>query len=418
MKKSFLFVALLCVTAFVSAQTMKVQSAYSDMKNGRLLNAKQNIDDACKDEKTSREAKTWNYAGLIYTQIVQAIDDEKTDKKTKKELSKIKEPVLELCNIGTESFRKCLAIEKENNSTEFVKNTADAMKVLCGYKFKYIGEMYNNGEYEKSAPLFHQLVEDANAVTFKSLALDAMFFEADCYRMMQNKDKQMELYRELAKQNTDKAEVYLAIYQENKAKNDTTKAINALKKGVRMTAQETNTNILMKSSLAQAYVWAGKTDEANKIVEEMLKGGEGDTLTLVSVADICVNTGNTEKASELYKKAISLNPNYKKAYSGMGILYFNMAADENAAADKLPPDPEFDAEYNAHKKASFEAFENSIPYFTKVLEMDKNNFEALKALKTVYSQLASRSDSPQETKNAYKEKYQDVSQRLNALIQK
>ena len=101
--------ALLGITALVSAQTMKVQSAYSDMKNGRLLNAKQNIDDAMKDDKTSQEAKTWNYAGVIYAQIVQAFEDENTDKKTQKELKKISESKEQLCNSGLEFLKKCMS---------------------------------------------------------------------------------------------------------------------------------------------------------------------------------------------------------------------------------------------------------------------------------------------------------------------
>lgn len=417
MKKSLLFVVLLGVASLVSAQTMKVQSAYSDMKNGRLLNAKQNIDDACKDEKTSRESKTWNYAGLIYAQIVQALDENSTaDKKTKKELKKLTESQQQICQQGLENFKKCLALEKEANSTEFVGNSIEAMKVLCGYSYKFVGDIYNSGKYEEAIPLFAQLAENANIAKYKEIELEAKFFQADCYRMLQNKDKQMEIYRELAKLNTPRPEVYLSIYQENRASNDTAKAINALKKGVKMTKDNKNASIAMKSALASAYIWANQKPEADKLVAEMLEGGENDANTLTSVAGVCVDMGDMAKAEELYTKAINIDGKNLNAYRGLGLVFFNTAVDENAAAEKLPPDPEFDAEYNAHKKACFDAFEKSVPYFTKVLELDTKNFDALKALKTVYSQLMSRSDATPESKAEYKAKYQDVSARLQELI--
>lgn len=418
MKRSFLFVALLSVATLVSAQTMKVQSAYSDMKNGRLLNAKQNIDDACKDEKTSRESKTWNYAGLIYTQIVQALEDESTDKKTRKELKKLTETKEQICQAGMQNFRECLKLEKEANSNEFVKNSVEAMKVLCGYAFKYAGDVYNAGKYEESAKMFHQVTEDATVAQYKDIQLEAMFYEADCYRMLNQKDKMLDIYRTLAKENSPKAEVYLKIYADNKEKGDTTKAINALKKGVRMTAKDPSTNIVMKSTLASAYLWAGQQAEADKMVQELLAGGENDVKTLNSVANIYVDMGNAEKAEELFNKSLAIDAKQVDAYRGLGMVYFNKAVDENAAAEKLPPDPEFDAEYNAHKMASFEAFEKSVPNFTKVLEVKADDFNSLKALKTVYSQLQSYPKFSAEQKAECKTKYQEVSAKLNELIQK
>ncbi len=67
MKRKIIFAALLAATMGASAQTMKVQSAYSDMKNDRWKNAMANIEEACVHEKTKDDAKTWNYAGLIYS---------------------------------------------------------------------------------------------------------------------------------------------------------------------------------------------------------------------------------------------------------------------------------------------------------------------------------------------------------------
>lgn len=414
MKKSFLFMTFLSLVALVSAQTMKVQSAYSDMKNGRLLNAKQNIDDAMKDDKTSLEAKTWNYAGVIYTQIVQAMEDENTDKKTKKELKKITESKEELCNKGMDFLKKCLNMDEKH---EFTTSSIGAMKVLCSFSFMYAGKDYNDQKYEIAANKFHALAENATVAQHNDIVMDAKYYEADCYRMLKQTDKEMELYRELAKLNTNKGDVYLKIYASNMQSKDTTKAINALKKGIRLTTKDKNINTKLKSTLAQTYIWSGKQAEADKIIEELLAGSENDINALNSVANIYVDLNQNAKAEELFNKSIAIDAKQIDAYKGLGILNFNQAVAENSAAEKLPPDPEFDAEYNAHKKACFDFFEKSIPFFTKVLEINENEFDSLKALKTVYAQLASRSDSDAQTKAAYKEKYNQVSVKLQSLVQ-
>ena len=84
MKRIILFVAFVAFTISAGAQTMKVQSAYADMKNKRLSEAKKNIDAACEHESTKNDAKTWHYSGLIYAKLVEVSQtDDKLYKKQK-----------------------------------------------------------------------------------------------------------------------------------------------------------------------------------------------------------------------------------------------------------------------------------------------------------------------------------------------
>lgn len=413
MKKSILLVVFIASAMGVSAQSNKVQSAYSDMKNERLAYAKKNIDDACKNEKTINDAKTWNYAGLIYAQIVDASNN--NPKLFKKQ--KIDTPVEELCEYGLECLKKSLELEKKEGTHEYTSSSIEAMKVLCGYEYMFSSKIYNAGQYDKAVSEFDKVINNAQICGYNQLMLDAMYYKADCYRMLKQTDKELDLYRQLAKLNTDKADVYLKIYAANKNANDTTKAINALKKGVKMTAKDTTSNVLMKSTLASAYLWSGNRVEADKILSELLEKGPNDTKVLNSVANIYVDQGQAEKAIELFNKSLSINNNQIEAYRGMGLVYYNKAVDEKDAADKLPPDPQYDDEYNQHKLASFNAFASAEPYFTKALTLNDKDFQSLKALTTIYSQLSSRSDATAEKKAEYKKLYQEVSAKLNTLVQ-
>ena len=69
MRKITLIVALIGLSIAANAQSVKLQSAISDLRNGRLNKAKANIDAAAEHEDTKNDPKTWIYRGLIYCQL-------------------------------------------------------------------------------------------------------------------------------------------------------------------------------------------------------------------------------------------------------------------------------------------------------------------------------------------------------------
>ncbi|MBO6117673.1 MAG: tetratricopeptide repeat protein [Bacteroidales bacterium] len=412
MKKSIVLAVALAATFGASAQSMKVQSAYSDMKNERLANAKKNIDEACLNEKTMNEAKTWNYAGLIYAQLVDASNN--NPKLFKKQ--KIDTPVEELCATGIASLRKCLEIEDKEGTHEFAQSSIDALKVLCGYEFMYAGNTYNAGDYAKASEMFKKVIEDAQVAHHNDVVMDAMYYEADCYRMLKQSDKELALYREMAKLNTDKADVYLKIYAANKQAGDTTKAINALKKGVKMTANNPENNVIMKSSLASAYLWAKQPQEADKILEDLLANGQNDVRTLNSIAGIYVDQSATEKATELYTKSLAINNNQLEAHRGIGLANFNKAVDLITEANNIPPEEQ--EAYDKKIAESFSYFEKAIPHFQNALKIKDDDFNSLKALKTIYSRLGGSATVDAAKKQEYNTQLKDVSARLDKLLKK
>ncbi len=406
MKKSIVFVALCAVTMGAFAQEMKVQSAYSDMKNERLAYAKKNIDEAMAHEKTKNEPKTWAYAGLIYAQIVQESNNSEASKAVKKQLKEIKEPMEEICQQGISHLKKAIELEEKAGTHEFSATSMEALKVLCGAEAYYTGEFYNKGtDYAKAAEMWAKVVDDAKFAKYGKLVDDALYYQADCYRMLNQKDKELELYRELAKNDTKRPDVYIKIYADNKEKGDTTKAINALRKGVKMTAGESgNVNSIMKTELASAYLWAGKNAEADKLLNEMLSKSENDVTALNGIARIYGEQGDLAKAEEFYNKSLTIDANQLDALKGMGNAYFNKAVKEHKVADAIPLE-EIEA-YDKKIKEVYGIYEKSIPYFENAIKIKNNDFEALNKLRLVYSIFNARTDVDQSIKQGYKEKFQ------------
>ncbi|MBR1626083.1 MAG: tetratricopeptide repeat protein [Bacteroidales bacterium] len=417
MKKSVVFVALFAVIAGAMAQDMKVQSAYSDMKNERLAYAKKNIDDAMVHEKTKDDAKTWAYAGLIYAQIVQEANNKDASKAVKKQLKEIKEPIEQICQQGISHLRKAIEIEQNAGTHEYLNTSMEALKSLCGAEAYYTGEFYNKGtDYAKAAEMWGKVVDDARFTKYDKLLDDALYYQADCYRMINQKDKELALYRELAKNDTKRPDVYIKIYADNKEKGDTTKAINALKKGVKMTKDEKSINNIIKTELASAYLWAGKTKEADDILNDMMTNAGNDVSALNGIAKIYGEQGNLTKAEEFYNKSLAVDAKQIDALRGMGNAFFNKAVKEHKIADAIPLE-EVEA-YDKKIKEVYEIYEKSIPYFENSLKIEEMDFESLNKLRLVYSIFNARTDVDAATKESYKAKFQDYDAKVKKLTRK
>ena len=381
MKRIILFLAFVVFGISANAQTMKVQSAYSDMKNKRLAQAKKNIDAACEHEKTKLEAKTWHYAGLIYAKLVEV---SQTDQKLYKK-QKIDTPIPELAQISIDALIKSIEIERKENTSEYMGANINTMNYIVIYQFDIALNAFNSGKYAESIPLFEEVTKGAIVSRNKEVEMKSNFCIALAYDAIKEKEKAAELYRQLVKQNTKEEAVYINLFLANKKENELEKAINVLKIGVKNLPG----NYRLLGLLSGAYIEAGNTVEADKSIASLKI--ISDTITenkpsvLVIIGDVLRDAGNTEGSVEMYNKSLELKPSQTEANFGLGVLYFNTAVDLMETADKLP----FDAaeEYEKLIKESKDNFAQAIPFFEKVLELKPRDINTLNALKVIYSRL-------------------------------
>ncbi|MDX9797241.1 MAG: tetratricopeptide repeat protein [Bacteroidales bacterium] len=400
MKRIILLVALLAFGLSASAQTMKVQSAYADLKNNRLANAKKNIDAACEHENTKNDAKTWHYAGLIYAKIVEVSQtDEKLFKK-----QKIQTPVPELAEISTQAIIKSLDLEKAASTTEYMKANINTLKYIVGYQFANAFDDFDKGGYAQSIPMFENVSKVAQIAVDDEIRMKNNACLALAYDATGQKDKAAELYRQLVRQNTKEEAIYINLFLANKRANENDKAINVLKAGVK----NLPANYKLLGLLSGAYIENGNKEEADKCIAALK--AMADTIShdkpnvLVIIGNALRDANNTEEAIPMYNKSLELNPNQTDANLNLGILYFNWAVDLKDQADKLPI--EAAEAYDKLQVESKSKFSVAIPYFEKVLTQKPNDIRALNALKVIYSRLE------------MKEKYQEVSAKLESLRNK
>lgn len=397
MKKSLVLAALLLMAAGSFAQTMKVQSAYSDMKNDRLRNAMENIEEACVHEKTKDDAKTWYYAGLIYAKFVELSQSTNEDDQKLLKKQKVKVPIDELADKAQNALIKSIEIEKANKTNEYISVSNGALMVIAGYQLQRAIDVFNEGKYQESIPLLEKTLQAAEVCQYKEVVERAKLIMAMAYDATNQKDKAAELYRELVKGNTKEREAYINLFVYNQQAKEMDKAINVLKKGVKVLPKDSQ----LKALLASSYISAGNNAEAEKLIQEILALGADNPENLNYVGGIYRDAGDMAKAEEYYNKSLSLNADQTDAYFGLASTYFNNAISLLKEAEKVPLEDETGL-YDKMKNEAFDYFNKAIPNYNKVLEKKPKDFQTLKSLRNIYSLLN------------MKEEYQKIDAMLNA----
>lgn len=404
MKRIIFLVALIAFGFSATAQTMKVQSAYADMKNNRLANAKKNIDAACEHESTKNDPKTWHYAGLIYAKLVEVSQTD--DKLYKKQ--KIETPIPELAEASTQAILKSLEIEKAANTFEYMNANINTLKYIVIYQFNRSFDAFSKGKYAECIPMLENVVKISQIAGDKEITMKSNACLALSYDATNQKDKATELYRQLVREKTTEEAIYINLYLANKKSNEMDKAINVLKAGVK----NIPSNFKLLGLLTGAYIEAGNKEEADKCIATLKS--MADTISqnkptvLVIIGNSLRDANKMDDAIAMYNQSLSLDPNQNEAASsqtnanfGLGVLYFNWAVDLKDQSDKLPI--EAAEAYDKLQVESKAKFTLSIPYFEKVLAKRPNDIATLNALKVIYSRLEMT------------DKYKEVSAKLEAL---
>lgn len=405
-KRIILIVALLALGLSATAQTMKVQSAYADMKANRLAQAMENINDACINENTKTDPKTWHYAGLIYAKLVEISQSEKSEDQKLWKKQKVETSILELAEKAKIAFLKSNELEKTTNTNEYTTLNNGTLNFIVRYQLSNALNVFNSGKYAESIPMFEDIVITSKTIgkNANDVEMKARFCIAMAYDVTKQKDKAVEMYRELINDNTQEESVYINLFIANTQAKEMDKAINVLKRGVK----NLPTNYKLLGLLSGAYIEAGKKEEADKCIG-ILKN-MADTITtnkqvvIVMVGDALRDGGNKDEAIAMYNKSLALQPEQTEANFGLGVLYFNSAVDMKEKADKLPLDQT--TEYDKLQAESKAQFALSIPFFEKVLTMKPKDIKTLNALKVIYSRLEMT------------DKYKQVSATLESLRSK
>lgn len=403
MKKITLIAALLGLSFAMNAQSVKLQSAISDHRNGRLNKAKANIDAAAEHEATKNDPKTWFYKGLIYCELGSP---------------DVKDKYKGLCDncfeVAYEAAVRCKELDK---TQEYKQLNDQVFKAIGSAYYNKTVDTYNEAAknndtnlYRETIRLAEEVIKINNNSGDKSSTSDAYWIAGLSAEMLKDAKAIEKYYKTLVIRKTDKERVYKTLFELYRSQNDTTKAMNVAKNYSTKTRPEDFQSHLLMST---AYLWIGNLDKAKEsaatavqkvaVANDSTKG-----LVYCQIGNILNDAREFEMAQQNFNQALAMTNAGDivkfEANQGLGILYYNKAADYIEAANKVPETDET-GKYEELLNQSKEQFKLAIPHFQEAIKMVENDqyrvqqyVTALRALKTIYARLEMYDQLPDITK--------------------
>jgi len=393
MKIKLLMAGLLgLVSATTFAQKGELNNAKSEyekyeslrgtpLAKASLTAARTSIDKAAANEKTAALPLTYALKGAIYS--------------TYANQDSVAATSLPLFTTAEEALKKAKELDTKAENKQIIET---GNLNLAQYQLTKGVAEYGSGKYELAYHSFDYyrtiLPEDTNAVYYTGLSA----------ANSNNYPAAITNYTKLLTLKFSKTQsIYLDLSSVYLLSKDTTNALKTVTEGVAkfpnsselrkreieislQTGKEKEVLDKIQKALAAdpknktLYYYAGLTysQTAEAIIKEQAKTKDPIAKNKLQATKV----ENYNKAAEMYKKALEIDPNYFEANLNIGYVIINPAIDDYNAANKLPANKQ--KEYDvaiAKAKAQFEAAK---PYLLKAADLNPKSIDALTNLRTYY----------------------------------
>lgn len=386
MKKIALMLILVVLGYAVSAQSLNVTSAREAQNRGYYDKAKKLIDAACEHEQTINDAKTWYFAGLIYSQI--GGEQEKAKSKYK--------------NLDPDWLNKCkaaaLRCKELDTDKEYAEGNNTILSFVGNEYYKKAIASFQAGNYDECMSLCEESIKIFNESGKKEYAAESYLTAGKAAMNAHNQEAVLKYFKPLVRTRTKEPLVYQTLFKHYKAAGDTNEAIKVAQNYTKAAPQDFNANMMM----AEAYLIKGNLEQGNaeiqKALEKTLDNAQLQSSLLAAAGATYESVNDFASAEAKYKESLTVVPEQFLANFGMGKMLYNRAVDKLTAANNVPPDDETGL-YDKYNNESKDFFRQSIPYFTAAIAFidnlnaegqaaqRQNLYNCLNALSTVYARV-------------------------------
>ena len=368
MKKIILLTVMsLFMGLSVFAQKSNRTNAYLSLQKGKLLEAKEAIDQAVKNPKTINDAKTWLFYGEVYYGIATS-------------------PLPAYRKLDTVAAQKALAGLKKAISLDDKHRIA---KEANDYIGKLSAVFYTNGANDFKVKDYNKAIIDFkdafNVAKLLGKTDTTAAFNLGISGVLANKPQvAAEYLKKCIDLNFKDPKVFIFYSRSLKQMGDTTQAMEALKQGRERFPDELS--ILLEE--AQMYLEQGKSDQLVTSLKEAISkqpNNPSNANFYFLIGKTYDDSGNHKMAEDFYKKAIGVNPNFFEAYYNIGAIFINTASNIQKQANNLPLDKE--KEYKALNDSANAQLELALPWLEKALSIRPGDKLSTTALKEAYTRL-------------------------------
>ncbi|MBI3500789.1 MAG: tetratricopeptide repeat protein [Bacteroidetes bacterium] len=400
--KKYILILFIAAGGISYSQNKNLNSAtalYEDYKKfndkNSLLQAKEKIDLAAKDETTAGKEKTWFYRGEIYLSLF--------DLNLKNEMNKSADGDINKKLLG--AYQAVSMNELDEALQSFQKETElDEKKIYsddANLKIKVIANDYSdraysslrNKNYADAVPYYEKSVE----MKLKMNVTDTASINNLAVAASHEKEykKAEKYYEKLIAINYKPETSYLTIIQLYKDAEDTA----SLRKIILKASDAMPESYLLLIEKINLYLKSGKSEDAIASIHRALeKNPDNHELHLVlgqtynkvafpkdaagnDLPRTANSAGLAKKAEEEFNKAIELKPGYFAGLYSLGVFYNNMgAAIINEAENTKDP-----KKVKAEEARADSIFQKAIPLLEKAHELDATDKDTMRTLRQLYA---------------------------------
>lgn len=387
-KLSFIMVLLLCVS-MVNAQKSKVTGASNYLNSSKLDKAKEAIDAGMGHEK----CVAWPKAYLVQGKVYQAIFESPLPAYKKLSDSPLK--------IAYEAYLKCMELDVKNKYEKAIK--AQMTNLIPDFTNRAV-EFYNAEDYSGALAAFERVLEIENMEMFKDdkLAVDTVvIYNAGlAAQKAKNLEAAIKYYKQTISYNYGEAKPYAYLYTVLKDNKNEAEALTYLQKGF----EKYPDDAYMLVELINHYLTGPNPNEAAEYLDKAISLDPENASYYRAKGSVYEKTNEIEKAKEMYNIAFAKDPKDYISQYNLGVLQLNVAEE----ARKLANDIMDQKKYDAALKNLFKLYEDAIPYFVKVVEINPEEINSITALKELYFKL--RNEKPE-----YMKKYEEFKAKLDSM---
>jgi len=367
MKKVFLLLAVISISAATFAQKGKVTSALTFIEQGALDKAKEALDQAMTNSKSMNWFNTYFAKGKL-AQAVFKTDDAKFK-------AFYTDPLAEAYT----AYEKSMELDPKGTAKKKLI-TGMVYNSLALDLYSQGGQQFEEKDYAGALKSFETQIAITESDLYVGVTDTGMYYNAGL-AAMNAKDHQQAIkyFEKCAEMQYQGINPYFQISQNYLEMGDTIKAESILKD--LRTKYAGDKDVVLQ--LIDLYIKAGKNSEALENLA-IAKTNDPDNYSLhFAEGIIYLNQDRFDEAIASLTKSVELKSDMFDSQYGLGASYINKASDMFAKANDI-------MDVNDYNKAidnAMTVFAKALPYMEKANELKPDDIYALRSLRELYYRL-------------------------------
>ncbi|MCP4313501.1 MAG: tetratricopeptide repeat protein [Bacteroidetes bacterium] len=368
MKRVLVLLLLVLTSLGISAQKTRVLSVIQMIDQGKYAEAKEAIELAVWNDKTSSWARTYFVRGLL---CQTAYEDGFTKKDTKKT-----ELYADQLYLAYSSYERALEMDARKRH----HSSISLQYIHLSNDFRKLGQrQFNNQEYDQALRAFeYALLVNKSPLIHAKVDTNLIYNTAMAAYESKNWGKAIGYLTGLHELGQAPS-TSLLLYQAFIETGDSARAEEVLFEAAEIYNYENQVVV----HLINLFARTGRNDQALGVLDMAIKNQPGNHKFLWGQGLIYRSMGELDKAIESFKAALRVAPDEPKISYHIGLIYFNQGIDLTEQSLKIANSNK----YLEIKELARERFKEAVTWLEESFEMDPYNEQIISKLYQLYYQL-------------------------------